>query len=245
MTDYLLAANLQMAYDAQQQAQQQAAYQAPPPQAFTPEQMAVMKQMVANEVKQQLQADQAAAAQPAPVPSAAPVQPTAEAAPPALDPNQRTFIVAASVDATVDGGPCTLSGGDILYRSGDLGNDGKVGVTILNSKAGDCAANHTTAVELAALQDMHNQFRQQLASGMDTLASKQGQGGMPTSPPAGAVQLADGQATAAPDAQTLLAQINQQADQTETEIKQAAVGAPVGLLQPGNSRACTPARACD
>jgi hypothetical protein len=68
---------------------------------------------------------------------------------------------------------------------------------------------------------------------------------MPTSPPAGAVQLADGQATAAPDAQTLLAQINQQADQTETEIKQAAVGAPVGLLQPGNSRACTPARACD
>jgi hypothetical protein len=218
LTDYLLAENLKLAYENQQ---------APPPSspgAVTPEQMQLMKQMIAQEVQQQIQAEQAAAVGPAP-PAPAPSGPTpTEAAPPALDPKQRTFVVSASLEVTADATNCTLTGGDIIYRSGELQKDGKVGVTILSSKPGDCKTNSSTAVELVALQDMQNQFREQIAAGMEALASSQGKNGLPTGPAAGPIPAPDGQAQPAPDAQTLLAQLNDEATQTENEIKQAANG---------------------
>ena len=230
LTDYLMAQNLQMAY----QSQQASASDAPPPPdaGMSPDQMQAMKGMIADEVRQQIQAEQAAAAQPAPPPSPSPEPTAAEAAPPALNPNQRTFVVAASLDVTVNGQSCTLTGGDVIYRTGDLESDGTVGVTVLNSKPGDCKANSIAAVEVATLQDMQNQFRQQIAAGMDTLASQQGKGSIPSGPAASPTQVAEGQAQPAPDAQTALAQLNQEADQTETEIRQAAAP-PGAMLRPG------------
>jgi hypothetical protein len=236
LTDYLLAENLRLAYENQQAAG------APPPAfagASTPEQMQMMKQMIEPEVQQQIQADQAAASQPASEQSL-PATPT-EAAPPALDANQRTFVVSASLDVTANGEGCALTGGDIIYRSGELGSDGKVGVTVLSSKPGDCKANSGAAVELAALQEMQNQFREQIAGGMETLAAKQGQGGIPTGPAANPTQVAEGQAAPAPDAQTVLAQLNREADQTETEMRQAAgSAAPAAMLMPRVFRCGTP-----
>jgi len=254
MTDYVIAQNLQLAY---QSAPPDGSQGAPPPAdpTMSPEQMAAMKQMIAQEVRQQLQDQQAAAAQGAGTAttstggaaagagivaagsgtSAPPPPGTTDAPPPALDPNQRTFVVSSSLSVTVppDAG-CALTGGDILYRSGDLQGDGKVPVTVLSSKPGDCKANSSTAVELVALQDMQNQFRQQIAAGMDTLASKQGQDGIPPAPAPNPVRTADGQAQPAPDVQTALAELNQEADQTETDIRQAAGtnAAPLGSLRP-------------
>ncbi|MGP8244710.1 MAG: hypothetical protein ACLQVN_09350 [Bryobacteraceae bacterium] len=231
LTDYLLAENLRLAYENQQVSN---APPPPPDGSSTPEQMQLMKQMIEPEVQQQIQADQAEAAQPA-APAPAPSGPTpTEAAPPALDPNQRTFVVSASLDVTANGENCALTGGDIIYRSGELQSDGTVGVTILSSKPGDCKANSGTAVELAALQEMQNQFREQIAGGMEALAAKQGQGGIPASPaPPKPTVVAEGQAPPAPDAQAQLAQLNQEANQTETEIRQAATGtAPTAMLWP-------------
>jgi len=255
MTDYVIAQNLQLAY--QSAPPDAASAGAPPPPADTtlsPEQMAAMKQMIAQEVRQQLQDQQAAAAQSGgsatgPTGGSAadagivatgtggsvpPASGTTDAPPPALDPNQRTFVVSSNLTVTVppDAG-CALSGGDIIYRSGDLQTDGKIPVTVLSSKPGDCKANSSTSVELAALQDMLNQFRQQIAAGMDTLASKEGQDGIPPGPAANPVRTADGQAQPAPDVQTALAQLNQEADQTENDIRQAAGtnAAPLGELR--------------
>jgi hypothetical protein len=229
LTDYLLAENLRLAYE-NQQASGAAAPPPPPAGASTPDQMQMMKQMIAPEVQQQIQAEQTAAPEPPPTQS---TPPTTTEAPPALDPNQRTFVVSASLDVTANNQSCALTGGDIIYRSGDLQSDGKVGVTVLNSKPGDCPANSGTAVELAALQDMQNQFRAQIAAGMETLAAKQGQGGIPSGPAPNPTQVAAGQAAPAPDAQTLLAQLNQEADQTEKDIAQAAGGAtPTAMLRP-------------
>ena len=223
LADYLLAENLKLAYENQQAASADAAAPPPPePQTaftLTPQ----TKQLIAEEVRQQILAEQAAAQQQQVTPPST-GQPEAEAPPPALDPNQRTFVVSASLDVTANGESCALTGGDIIFRSGELQDDGKVGVTILSSKPGDCKANSGTAVELVALQEMQNQFREQIAGGMETLAAKQGQGSIPAGPVANPTQVAEGQAQPAPDAQTLLAQLNQEADQTEAEIKQAANG---------------------
>jgi hypothetical protein len=254
LTDYLLAKNLQLAAESQQapNAEQAQASGA----AMTPDQMQAMKQTVANEVRQQIQAEHAAAVDSnhqQTVSDAAnqgpDTGPPPEAAPPALDPNQRTFVVSASLDvtavvsasldATATGESCTLTGGDILYRRGDVQDDGKIVVTVLSSKPGDCRANSDTSVELAALQEMQNQFREQIASGMETLATKQGQGGIPSGPAANPTQVAEGQAPPALDAQTVLTQLNTEADQTEKDINQATSGAtPSAMLQPSVFRDC-------
>jgi hypothetical protein len=110
LTDYLIAANLQAAYEARAQAQanaaaqQEAANQQP---VLTPE----VKQAIADEVRAQIEAERAAVQQPSA--SAAPGSGAPEAAeqvPAALDPNFRTFIVARTISGQVpDGTECSLT----------------------------------------------------------------------------------------------------------------------------------------
>ena len=50
------------------------------------------------------------------------------------------------------------------------------------SKKGDCGAGQQVAVSVEDLQDMHNRFQEQLDSGMKDLAEKQGKGGLPKAP---------------------------------------------------------------
>ena len=218
LTDYMLAENLRLAYEGRRAA---GADMAAPPfsaaqTAFTL--TAETKAIIAGEVQRQIQAEQAAGQQETAAPRAS-AQP-ADAPPPALDPSRRAFVVSASFDVTTTRGECSLTPGDVLFRAGDLQGT-KVQMTVLNGKSGDCAANSVTAVEFATLQDMQNQFREQIAAGMETLASNQGKNGLPTGPAANPTPAPDGQAPPAPDAQAVLAQINQEADQLEAGIKQA------------------------
>jgi hypothetical protein len=216
LTDYLLAENLRLAYDNQSAPDDDLTSLVTPPASpgdstLTP----AVKLMIAEQVRQQIQEEQDAASQP--------VRP--QPPPSALDPNQRTFVISATLDVTTDNGmSCELTGGDIIFRTGELQGDGKVGVTVLNSKPGDCDPNSVTAVELAALQEMQNQFREQIAAGMEKLSSNQGKGNLPAGPVANPTQVPDGQAPPAANAQSLLTQFNQEADQAETEIKQAVSG---------------------
>ena len=185
---------------------------------LTPE----VKQMIAEEVQQQLQAERAAAGQP----SASPAGTSPGAIsddPPALDPKTKIFVVSTvlNVDPT-DGQNCALTPGDIIERkSRTLTADGKVSVGVLNSKEGDCSVDTETTLDIATLQDMHNQFREQISAGMEKLASSQGKDGLPTGPAASARQVAEGQAMAAADAKDLLTKQVQDADQTEADVRQA------------------------
>ncbi len=221
LTDFLLAENLKLAYENQQAAGEQAAAQMQSANAvmLTPE----VKQMIAEEVQQQLAAERAASAQP---PTSAFPSAATEAPPPALDPRQRIFVVSTSMDVAAITGDqtCALTPGDIIERTGRTAtDDGKIGVSVLSSKAGDCPVDLATAIDVSTLQDMHNDFREQISAGMAQLASNQGRGSLPAAPAANPRPVEEGQApaTSGTDDRSLVAGLNQDADQTEAQVGQA------------------------
>jgi hypothetical protein len=188
VTDYLLAENLRLSYEAQLQDGGQPGPDPGPAQAggqvvLTPE----VKQAIADEVQAQLQAQQQAASAPG-GPSAAPTDGDNQL-PPALSPTQRTFVVGAALDVTAaDGSECKLSPGDVLYRTSDpLNNGDSVNVLVQASQKGDCAMASTALVQIADLQEMHNQFCEQVDAALQKLATEQGKAGMPAAPDTGTV----------------------------------------------------------
>jgi hypothetical protein len=193
LTDYLIAANLQAAYQAQAAANAAAANNAAAqPQGnqggdapaassgavtLSPE----VKEAIAEEVKAQLAAEQAAAA-PAPSGGQQP-SPTREEVPPALDPARRTFVIASDLAVTSGGQECQLTAGDVITRISDTPDDDrKVTVNVSASKKTDCAPGKQVAVSVDDLQEMHNHFQEQLDNGMKELSSKQGTSGLPKAP---------------------------------------------------------------
>jgi hypothetical protein len=218
LTDYLLAENLRLAYESQQAGN---GGQTPPPQsngeptasALSPE----IKALIADEVRQQLAAESAAAAQPAFI---GPQQfvPGGEQPPPAL--SQKFFVVSSSLDLTPVAGPaCSLTPGDIIQRKGQtVTAEGGVEVEVVSSKAGDCAADSRAAVQLADLQEMHNQFREQLDSGLKMLAENQAKP-LPNGPDAGARPVAEGTADPLADAALELAAQENDAAKLEAQVR--------------------------
>ena len=203
LTDYLISANLQAAYQARAAAsagggdnsggdqQQQPTNNAPDNSGnngsannssavtLSPE----VKDAIAEEVKAQLAAQQSAAQQ-----NSAGNQPSAPAAnadevPPALDPNRRTFIVASDLAVSSNGQECQLTEGDVIKRTSDQPDDNRqVTATVSASKKSDCAVGAQIAIGVDDLQEMHNHFEEQLDNGMKDLSSKQGQSGLPKAP---------------------------------------------------------------
>jgi hypothetical protein len=239
LTDYLLAENLRLAYEARANADAAAAAQyssqyAPPPHAggeaaLSPE----VKQLIADEVQRQLAAERAAAAQPTPQgqayqQQAAPQNEDLQAedeVPPALDPNQIVFIVSSNLDLESDSGECSVSPGDVLMRVGNTPDENnRIAVKVASSKKGDCAVNTNSAVEVADLQEMHNHFREKLDSGLKSLAENQGKNGLPGAPDTGTV--AGEVPPAQPDGNAVneLQNEQKQADETEQQVQKAPPG---------------------
>lgn len=215
LTDFILAENLRLAYEAQQQSLVAGeTVAATGTVRLSPE----VKQLIAAEVKQQLAAEQAAAAQPASGGAEA-----ANVAPSALDPAHRVFIVASNMDVTTDDGQeCGLTPGDIILRTGDKMVDGtRVGVSVQSSKRGDCQAGANTTMEVADLQEMHNRFREQLDTGLKQLAENQGKNGLPPAPDTSTVA-ATGVPTPEPDKDVSdqLQGLQNEADKAEKDVNQ-------------------------
>ena len=230
LTDYLIAANLQAAYQARLDAYAAAGggagqapadesgeqpYGGPAASSQTPLSPEV-KQAIADEVQRQLAAENAAAANPQAAPSN-------DQVPDALNPAERVFVVASNLDVTApdSGQQCSLTPGDVVMRLSDTPDDNQnVTASVQSSKKGDCPTGQTVAIGVQDLQEMHNQFRAQLDSGLKTLADKGGTGGLPKPPDTGTT---NGEVPPpAPDsaaADQLQAQ-QQQADQTEAQAAQ-------------------------
>jgi hypothetical protein len=100
--------------------------------------------------------------------------------------------------------------------------DRTVGATVLSSKPGDCAINSKTALDVATLQEMHNQFREQIDSGMTVLAANQGKHGLPKAPGAKGRPSPDGQASPDANAKAQLQAQQREADQAEADARQPA-----------------------
>jgi hypothetical protein len=218
LTDYLLAENLRLAYENQQAANGGQATPPPPdaqPAAATlsPE----MKALIAEEVRQQLAAEKAASVQPT---SSSPQQPApgSEQVPAAL--NQRFFVVSSNLDINTAGGQaCSLTPGDVIQRKGQgMTPDGGVAVEVVSSKPGDCAADSGATVQLADLQEMHNQFREQLDSGLKMMADNRAK--FPGAPDAAPSQVAEGTAEPVADAAAQLATQETDAARLEAQVRQ-------------------------
>jgi len=225
LTDYIIAQQLQDAYEAQQAANAPAA-QSPPDESAPPPISPAEKQAIAAEVTAQLDAEQNAAANPQTIPP-----PGSDAVPEALVPMQGTFIVDVSLDEQgADGAACTLSPGDVLTRletSADAEQD--VRVLVASSQRGDCAAGTRFGVSVSDLQDMANHMHEKVDDGVGQLAKNQGQNGLPPAPPADPVLIANAQAKPDLDASHQLQQQQHQADDAQKGVQQNvnALGADV------------------
>jgi hypothetical protein len=138
-----------------------------------------------------------------------------------------------SLDVPLGGATCALSAGDVLTRASDnLLPGNKVGVTVVASKAGDCPANTSTQIDLAILQEMNNQFHEQMDQGLSTLASSEGSGGMPAGPAANGSPNPDGSAQPDRDVVATLAQQQGDCDSAEAAASDgaSAVGSNGGAM---------------
>jgi hypothetical protein len=231
LTDFMIAASLQAAYEAQNNAWLRpdagngmllaslAPMAAPAETAkLTPE----VKEQIAEEVKLTLAAEQAEAAKGKSSSSGA--QPaTSNEAPPALDPKFKVFVVSSDMSLVADGDECPLSQGDVISRTTETPDgDGNVNVKVVASTKQDCAVGKEGPVSTDDLQEMYNQFRESLKDGMGELAKKQGTGGLPKAPDTTTV---DGDVPAPPPDKNVEKTLQDQqaaADQTESEVKQEA-----------------------
>jgi hypothetical protein len=240
VTDYLLAANLQAAYEARA-AEANAAAAADNEGAansgggggggggavaLTPE----VKQQIADEVRAQIAAEKEAAAHPEPtaaVSSTAPAgggQTGPDEVPAALDPSLRTFIVSAVLtEPTADGTECSLSPGDVLTRIDDTPDaDKNVKVLVASSQKNDCSSGLQVAVAVQDLQDMHNDFRAKITEGLGKLADNQGKNGLPSGPPSGSKPNPNGQAQPDLTVEADLKAQQDEASQAEKDVQDAS-----------------------
>jgi hypothetical protein len=244
LTDYMIAANLQAAYDARAAANANA--------AATDEQAAAdagnggggggqvalspeVKQQIADEVRAQLAAERDAAAHPeqagvvtSALPAGAAEQTGPDEVPASLDPAHRTFVVSDVLsEATAEGTECSLSPGDVLTRIDDTPDANQsVKVLVASSQKNDCRSGTQVAVAVADLQEMQNAFRAKISEGLGKLAENEGKNGLPAGPASGAKANPAGQAQ--PDL-TIDADLQAQqteAGQAEKEVTDASASNP-------------------
>ena len=88
---------------------------------------------------------------------------------------------------TSDGTECTLTGGGVVYRTGDKpDDDNMVDATVKASRKDECAVGATVGVSTDDLMDMYNNLRQNMADGMKEMANKPAKTGcqrLPIPPP--------------------------------------------------------------
>ncbi len=236
LTDYLVAADLQAAYEAGTANSANVDSSGNPPTllnyseasagqhptALTP----AVKQAITEEVKTELVAEQSAASESQHADGAVEQATTSDdEVPPALDPALRTFVVATSLDVVSTDQECTLTPGDVITRLTDTPDqDQDVTASVLSSKKSDCSPGKSILVSVQDLQEMQNHFREQLDSGLKELAARQGTGGLPNAPDAtlvsGEVPPPVVDATAA----QALQEQEQAADRTERDVAREEAG---------------------
>jgi hypothetical protein len=243
LTDYVIAANLQAAYESRAEANAEAAgyergYRDGASQAASSGQVMLtpeVKQAIAEEVKAQLAEEQQQSSGgqggsydgQARDGRAQGFEPADGEVPPALDPARRTFVVASDLTVESNGQECDLSAGDVITRLTDTPDaDQRVNVSVQASKKGDCGAGQQVAVSVEDLQDMRNHFQEQLDNGMKDLAEKQGKGGLPRAPDTGTTASDVPPPSPDTDAEQELTQQEKAADQAESQVEQESAAEP-------------------
>lgn len=185
------------------------------PSATNAQMPADVKQAISEQIKLEIAAEKDAAA------NKDKTAETGEHVPPALDPNTRYFVVSSDQDLTTsDGNECTLTAGDVIYRTGDAPDDDKmVDATVKSAKKDECAVGATVGVEVSELQEMHNALRQTMDEGLKKLAENSGKNGLPAAPDTKTTQGEVPAPTADNNVADDLQQTQKDADQAEAELQ--------------------------
>ena len=233
LTDYLIAQSLQAAYVANA-----AAMANPAP--LSPD----VKQLISDEVKQQiaLENTEAAAAKPNTEPDAA----SSSIQRLLTDGKAHVFVAGTDLDVTDAGGnECALSEGDAIQLRGAVAPDAQAAnLAVLASKGGrECPKGDVVSVALQDLQDMQNHMRETIDAGMQELQKKQGQGGLPAAPAAAKAAPVESPMAALappppPDSE-VAAEINQQSQAADQAEKEAT--SDTAASGPGPNAASAPA----
>jgi hypothetical protein len=186
---------------------------------ITPE----LKSAIADEVREQLAYDNEAAQ----AGSAAPVE--RGDLPSILQKQTYVFVVSSDLNVTTaDQQQCGLQAGDILQLNAPVTTGTAiVPLRVASSKQMDCPAGVQVSVSLQDLQDMHNNFRAQIETGLGTLHDGQGHNGLPAAPQAAVAApprptLTDAPAGSDVPVAALLDAQQQQANATEAEVTNSA-----------------------
>jgi hypothetical protein len=220
LTDYVVAANYQQAYQDQQTDGVDAS--ATPPQAMSDEDKALMNQDIKADVSREQQSAQNTDQD---------NQQAANQIPEALQDHIFT-VYAAPIQATMaDGSACSLAQGDMLVRKSDAPDqDHSVDVLVKISHAdashpGLCAAQTRARVQLADLQEMYNHKQELLTEGEQKQADLMGKKhGLPKGPRPQETEVASGQAQPADDVTATLNQMVADANDTQKQVAVASSG---------------------
>lgn len=233
LTDYIILQDLQAAYAAHQEAGEEDGTQAGGGQpVLTPE----VKQMIADEVRNQLALENQEAQQNA---QGQDVDPGSSGIARLLsDGRPHVFVAGGNLDVTdASGQECVVSDGDTLQlRTPPPSDATTANLVVLSSKGTpECQISLTVQIQLTDLQEMQNHMRETIDQGLQDLQAKQGKDGLPAAPPSAQAEPAPAQyAAAAPTPDSNVgAEIRQQDQQGEqaardvtAEASQDRVGAP-------------------
>jgi len=222
LTDYIISQDLQAAYAAHQEAGEldgaQAAENGQP--VLTPE----VKQMIADEVRNQLEEENQEAQQNA---QQQDVDPGSSGIARLLsDGHPHVFVAGGNLDVTdASGNECVVSDGDTLQLRQPPPSDATTANLVVLSSKGqpECQISLTVQVQLTDLQEMQNHMRETIDQGLQDLQSKQGTGGLPPAPSSaqGAPATALYAASAPPPDANVGAEIQQQdqlGEQAERDV---------------------------
>jgi hypothetical protein len=220
LTDYLISNDLAAAYAAQQDGGGVEGDPSAGAAPLTPD----VKQMIADEVRNQLALENQEAQQNA---QQQDIDPGSSGIGRILNDvangRAHVFVVGNPLDVVDSSGTeCTLSDGDALsLRSAPPQDATAADLQVLASKGGqECPRGDTVSVNLDDLQEMQNHMRETIDQGLQELQQNQGKGGLPPAPDANQVQPAGYAAIAPPPDPNVgneLQQEAQQADQAQSE----------------------------
>lgn len=186
---------------------------------ITPE----LKAAIAEEIRQQIAADNTAAANPEKGADYAEL-------PTVLREHNHVFVASDSIGVvTTDQQECQLQPGDILQLNAAPTEGSPLAqLRVASSKVTDCPAGVQVMISVQDLQDMQNNLRAQIASGLETLQKQQGQSGLPAEP-ADALSIPPKPSVSgldtAPDQDAIsdLDQESQRADTLERDVTQSSL----------------------
>ncbi|MGP8270939.1 MAG: hypothetical protein ACLQLH_12775 [Terracidiphilus sp.] len=242
LTDYIISQDLQAAYAANQEAGEAdgtAPAEAGGQPVLTPE----VKQLVADEVKNQLALENSEAQQNA---QQQEVDPGSSGIARLLsDGRPHVFVAGGNLDVTdTTGHECVVSDGDTLQmRSAPPADATTVNLVVLSSKGlPECSISLTVQVQLTDLQEMQNHMRETIDQGLKDLQDNQGKDGLPTAPPSAQVKPTEpeyAQIAPPPDPKDA-ADLQQQDQQADQAVKDVNADASQDSKGPGGAAAVTP-----